>query len=335
MLRGPGPGTGPAPGRLAVLRAKTQGVTPGFFVKDSAGASFLLKFDPHGLSEMATGADAVAACLYWAAGYNVADNAVYTFTADDLEISSEASLVDGRGARRPMGRADLLRILERVPRQDSRYRALASHILAGRPPRPEYGPAPRRRRISSAPASARVARPVGDGRVDEPRGRTRSQLARHVDDGERPLVRPSLPHRLRFVSRVRGDRQARVPGRERVLPRLWRDRARSDPGLRPFPGSGRRTDLPSIGFIDSETFDPGTWRPEYPNPAFDERTERDIRWGARIVAAFTDEHIHAAVAQGRYSDPRAAAYLARVLIERRDKIVQRWLSAPAPSAGRF
>ena len=79
----------------------------------------------------------------------------------------------------------------------------------------------------------------------------------------------------------------------------------------------------------SANFDPGSWRPFYPNPAFDERTERDVRWGARIVAAFTDEHIRAAVAQGRYSDPRAAEYLARVLIERRDRIAARW-----PGAGR-
>ena len=54
---------------------------------------------------------------------------------------------------------------------------------------------------------------------------------------------------------------------------------------------------------------------------------RDIRWGARIVAGFTDEHIRAAVAAARYTDPRAAEYLTRVLIERRDKLVQHWLRA--------
>jgi hypothetical protein len=83
--------------------------------------------------------------------------------------------------------------------------------------------------------------------------------------------------------------------------------------------------IPSVGFVDSEIFDPGDWRPFLPNPAFDERTERDIRWGAGIVAAFTDDLIRAAVAQGKYSDPRAAEYLVRVLQERRDKIAKRWL----------
>ena len=85
-------------------------------------------------------------------------------------------------------------------------------------------------------------------------------------------------------------------------------------------------DLQGLGFIDSETFDPGAWRPYLPNPAFDQRTKRDIQWGARIVAAFTNEHIRAAVEQGRYSDPRTTEYLVRILEERRDKIVRRWLN---------
>jgi hypothetical protein len=84
--------------------------------------------------------------------------------------------------------------------------------------------------------------------------------------------------------------------------------------------------LPGVGLVDAETFNAGAWRPYLPNPAFDERTERDIKWGARIVAAFTDEHIHAAVEGGRYSDPRSSEYLKRILRERRDKLVARWLT---------
>jgi hypothetical protein len=83
--------------------------------------------------------------------------------------------------------------------------------------------------------------------------------------------------------------------------------------------------ITSVGFVESQVFDPVGWRPDYPNPAFDERTERDVRWGARIVAGFTDDHIRAAVASAHYSDPRAAEYITRTLIERRDKLVQRWL----------
>jgi hypothetical protein len=104
-------------------------------------------------------------------------------------------------------------------------------------------------------------------------------------------------------------------------------------GLRPFAWE-RSVDpnIPAVGFVEGEVFDPARWRPDYPNPAFDARTDRDVRWGARIVAGFTDEHIRAAVSAGRYSDPRAAAYVTRVLIQRRNKIVARWLGLTSPAS---
>ena len=83
--------------------------------------------------------------------------------------------------------------------------------------------------------------------------------------------------------------------------------------------------LPAAGYLETETFDPDGWRPFLPNPAFDARTERDVRWGARIVAGFSDDLIRAAVERGRYSDPRVTEYLSQALMERRDKLVQRWL----------
>jgi hypothetical protein len=98
-------------------------------------------------------------------------------------------------------------------------------------------------------------------------------------------------------------------------------------GLVPFSWeSAVDPHIPSAGFVSTTTFDPTRWRPDYPNPAFDERTLRDIRWGARIVAAFTDDHIRAAVQAGRYSDPRAVEFLTQALITRRDKIARAFLA---------
>jgi hypothetical protein len=94
--------------------------------------------------------------------------------------------------------------------------------------------------------------------------------------------------------------------------------------------SGVDPQMPAVGYVESAVFDPSIWKPDMPNPAFDERTERDVRWGARILAGFTDEHIRAAVAAAHYSDPRAADYLTHVLIERRDKLVGRWLGPRGP-----
>jgi hypothetical protein len=90
--------------------------------------------------------------------------------------------------------------------------------------------------------------------------------------------------------------------------------------------------MTSVGFVESKEFDPEKWRPDYPNPAFDERTARDIRWGARIVASFSDEMIRTAVAAAQYTDPRASDYVVHLLIERRDKLVHRWLGDHPPPA---
>ena len=59
---------GPAPGKWTVVSAKSDGVTPGFTIRDSANQLWFVKFDPPGWRAMATGSEIVAAKLFWAAG---------------------------------------------------------------------------------------------------------------------------------------------------------------------------------------------------------------------------------------------------------------------------
>ena len=339
MLHGPGPGRGPTAGPLTVTRAKTQGVTPGFFVRDAGGVGFLLKFDPPGLLEMATGADVVATYLFWGAGYNVPENTIVTFTTDDLVVAGDATLVDSNGRRRRMDRAQLLATLQHVPRMpDGRYRALASRLLTGRPLGPfEYTgrrrddpedrvPHQHRRELRGLYA---IAAWTNHADVRAP-----NSLDMWITEGGRSFVRHYLIDFGSCLGSGAIDKRAYPTGTEYFFDYGVMSGQLATLGLRPFAWErARDPDLPSVGYIESATFDPQQWRPYYPNPAFDERTERDVRWGARIVAAFTDAHIRAAVAQGRYSNPRAAEYLTQVLIERRDRIVARWLGAGAIGSG--
>lgn len=340
MLRGPGPGTGPAPGPLAVTRAKTQGVTPGFFVRDAEGARFLLKFDPVGLLELATGADVVATYLFWAAGYNVPDNAILVFTADDLVVDSSATFVDPLGRRRPMDRAFLLSLLERLPRTpDGRYRALASRLLAGRPLGPfEYvgrrKDDPEDRVPHELRRELRGLFPMAAW-TNHADARGANSLDMWVEENGRAFVRHYLIDFGSCLGSSAVAKRAYPTGTEYFFDYGVMSRQLVTLGLAPFAWeSAVDPDLTGIGYIESATFDPAAWRPFCPNPAFDERTERDVRWGARIVSGFTDEHIRAAVAAGRYSDPAAAEYLSRTLIERRDRIVERWLGSEAASVTR-
>jgi hypothetical protein len=82
--------------------------------------------------------------------------------------------------------------------------------------------------------------------------------------------------------------------------------------------------------FDAWSFDPFTWKPDYPNPAFLLMDDVDAFWAAKQVARFTDEEIRAIVETGEYSDPRATDWITKCLIERRNKIVQAWFSKALP-----
>ena len=86
----------------------------------------------------------------------------------------------------------------------------------------------------------------------------------------------------------------------------------------------------SVGRFEGRSFDPLTWRPEYPNTAFDNMRPDDAFWAARIVARFSDSDIRAIVSKARYTDPRATDYITSTLIERRDKVLKTWLTGVNP-----
>jgi len=339
MLAGAGPGTGPAHGPWTVVSAKSEGVSKGFVAKDSAGVLFAIKFDTPSCTELATSADVVASKLYWAAGYNVPDNTIAFFRREDLEIAPKATHTVG-GKKVPITPAFIDELLRDVPRQpDGSYRVVASRYLKGKP-LGEWRYDGRRKGDQEDLIPHELRRELRglwaiNAWINHTDCSARNTLDMYVTDGGRSFVRH---HLIDFGGCLGSASIAEQPLRSGH--EYWVDfqtiaKALVTLAVPPFKWE-RSTDpqLPGVGFIESATFDPGAWRPYLANPAFDLRTERDIKWGARIVAAFTNEHIRAAVEQGRYSDPRAIEYLVRILEERRDKIVRRWLTAEEAAAAR-
>ncbi len=333
MLAGPGPGTGPASGKWTVTRAKTQGVTPGFFIKDAEGTRFILKFDPPSNPEMATSADAISCVLFWAAGYNVPDNTITFFRPEDLSIGKGATYVDERGIKKPMTEEFLHKLLEKLPRRpDGTIRAMASRILAGQ----LLGPFEYQGRRKDDPEDMIVHQLRRELRglwavaawTNHADVRGPNSLDIWVDEGGRQFVRHYLIDFGSCLGSGALGERAYPTGNEYFVDYGVSGEELAALGLKPFAWE-KTVDphYPSIGFIESQAFDPVSWRPDYPNPAFDERTARDVRWGVRIVGAIGDDLIRAAVARGKLSDPAAAEYLVRTLIERRDKLVTRWLGS--------
>ncbi|MCG8607211.1 hypothetical protein MJD09_19780 [bacterium] len=81
---------------------------------------------------------------------------------------------------------------------------------------------------------------------------------------------------------------------------------------------------PSIGYFESELFDPADYKFIIPNPAFQRATNRDLFWAAKIIMSFSDEQIRAVVKTAEYAKPENEEYMTRTLIERRDKIGRYW-----------
>ena len=85
-----------------------------------------------------------------------------------------------------------------------------------------------------------------------------------------------------------------------------------------------------IGRFEGKVFDPERWKPRAPTAAFLRARPDDAFWAARRVAAFPDEMIYAITRTGEFSDPLAAAALAKVLVQRRDAIARTYLPAVNP-----
>ena len=77
-------------------------------------------------------------------------------------------------------------------------------------------------------------------------------------------------------------------------------------------------------------FDPETWTTFERLAPFENRLPDDEFWAAKQVMAFTDEDIATVVGSGEYTDPEAATWITRTLIERRDKIGRAYLNKLLP-----
>ena len=331
LMTGPGPGTGPAAGNWTVTKAKLQGVTPGFQIKDAKGDKFLVKFDPPGFADLSTSCDVIGSRLFWGAGYNVPDNTIASFSLTELEIGKDATYSGAKGKKQPITVAYLKQLLTHAsPPIDGRYRCSTSRLLPGKP----IGAFEYRGRRADDPEDLvphelrRELRGLWTvcAWLNHADSRGPNSLDMWVTDHGRSFVRHDLIDFSAILGAGATGKRAYPTGTEYYLDFGVAAREVATAGLAPFKWEPViDPEIPAVGFVESQQFDPGSWRPDYPNPAFDDRTERDVRWGARIVAGFSDETIRAAVAAAHYSDPRAAEYIVHTLIGRRDKLVSRWL----------
>jgi hypothetical protein len=340
VAAGPDVTTGPAAGAWTITASKSDGVTPGFTIKDANGQIWFLKFDPPGYRGMATGTEVVVTKLLWALGYNVPENHVAYMKREQLVIGDGAKFTPAGGKKRPMRQTDIDDLLARADHErDGSYRIVASQAVPGKPigrirfygTRPDdpndIVPHEHRRELRGYGVFAAWLNHVDAKAINS--------LDTLITENGRSFVRHYL---LDFGSSLGSGGVAPADywaGYEYLL--------QPHEVLKQMVGAGFyipkwRTEpfyeARSIGRLprNNADFDPELWKPRVPNQAFLHARADDKFWAAQKLMALNTAILRAAVRAGDFGDPESEEFLVRALAERRDAIGRKYHTAMNPIA---
>ncbi len=336
LKRGPGNDNAPQP-PFQITGGKTEGITPGFTMKDARGRIYHVKPDPISNPELATGADVIGSKLFYAIGYNTPENYIVKIRQSDWSIAKDATIEGIGGVERELVAKDLYDILAKIPLlPGGSFRVVASLRVQGAPLGPfryegtrsddpnDTVPHQRRRDLRGLFVFS-----AWFNHTDTKGANSHNSI---IKEGDVSYVRH---HLIDFGSALGSDgdrpKDARF-GHDYQIPTAGRA-FKAIFGLGFYSPRWERAGYPNLkaaGRIESKIFDPEQWKPNYPNPAFLSRQPDDEYWAAKIVMAFTDEDIRTLVETGEYSDPRVTDYLVKALAHRRDTIGKTYFSKVLP-----
>jgi hypothetical protein len=321
-----------------VSGGKTGGVQPGFRMTDPEGQTYQVEVDPKSNPELASGVEIIGTAFYHSIGYNVVDVYRAELDRESLVIADNATIRDPlNGRRRRLKKYDLDGVFNRAARlENGRYRVLVSRFAPGKPlgnfryysRRPDdpndLVPHEHRREL-------RGARVFGAWlNHDDSRG------INSLDMLETTNGRAWIKHYMFDFGSILGSgtvyAQRHRPGNEYMFEQKpgWLTLATLGVYVRPWMTIKYPRVPSSVGRLEAERFDPLEWKPEYPNPAFDNMRPDDAFWAARIVSKFSDQAIRAVVEKAAYSDPAATDFMTKTIIARRDKVIATWINQVCP-----
>jgi hypothetical protein len=322
---------------FSVVAGKPNGANPGFIVETPDDRRFLLKFDGT-QGERATAADVIGSLIYWAHGYHTPCNRVVWFQRERLTLADGAeATIDGQDVA--MTEAMLEPVFRNAVRSEAGlFRATASRFLTGEPLGPwryegtrdddpnDVIPHEDRRELRGSYVLAAFinhfdSREQNTLAVWREKGASGGYVQHTVIDFGDSFgslwdiegISRRLGHSSYFdVGHVVADFATLG-----TVPRPWHEAQAGRPD-------------PVLGYFGVKRFDPDGYHPGYPNPAFDEATERDKAWMARKLARMTPRRLEAVVAMGRLESQRVERKLLRILRGRRKPLLERYLRYLSP-----
>ena len=329
LLRGPERGKPPGK-KWTVVSGKAVGINPGFVARDEEGTLLFVKFDPAEYPGMGTNADVIASRFLHAAGYNVPEYHMVRVDPTSVTVRQGAEIQGKYKVKRPMVQEDLDRLFANAPRDtEGRIIANLSIGLSGKPKGPfrfegTRGDDPNDTVLHE---NRRELRGLGIfmAWLNNPDTRQGNTLDMYVEEKGRRFLR----HYVMDFSTSLGSYdlypKESYHGHMYIIdpPVILQSLATLGLWIYAWETKPGKV-LPSLGYFESETFDPDTWRSDYANPAFERLTIRDAFWAAKIITSFTDEDIRTIVSKGYFPEPEAHEYLVETLIKRRNIIGRRY-----------
>ena len=317
------------------------GFQPGFRAVDARDTRpiaerqvYQLELDLEKYPDLATSAEMIGTTIYHAIGYNVVDTYLVKVDPRKVRVNPEALVRDVSGERALTARdvEEVFKLGARNP--DGTYRMSASRFMEGRPmgnfthfgTRPDdpndIYPHEHRRELR--------ANRVFASWIQHDDSRALNTLDMLVSANGKS----SFKHYMFDFGAILGSSpDRRAAGFEYMYQGKSTLAGLATLGLwvPSWEFANYPKDLYShVGLIQADTFEPERWKPSYPNRAFSNMRPDDAFWAARIVSKFSDEAVAAIVKKAQFREPRAADYLQKVLITRRDKVVKAWLNAVNP-----
>ena len=324
-------------GPWRVLTVRKYGARPGLLIHDSDNTLYLLRFDPPGRPEMATGAGMIGSRLYHAMGYWVPETHLVRFNRSQLIAAPEGKDINAVGKAGQLVEEDLDLFLDKVAGQRSgEYRALAikapeGAVLVG--PYQFYGmrsddpndivPHEHRRDLRGLHV---ISAWVNNNWISA----VQSQDALVEENGVF-----HFRHYIVAFFNILGAGFERVKhAREGYEPMFDLGKTATNfAGFGLYMPKWQRANYlgtKSAGRFESNAFDAATWTPNYTPAALANHLPDDDYWATKLVLSFTDEDIRTIVNVAGYSDPKVEKWIANALIERRDKIGRHFLEGVLP-----
>lgn len=331
-------------GSWLIDKGKSDGATPGFRIKLPDKRKYMLKGDFDEQPERPSAASAMGVRFYWAAGFWVSCDDVVYFKPSLLKLSPGLTVTTNEGVTYDFDQKRLDDIVEKSPHRGDTIRMQSSQWLDGLPIGPFKYDGTKdddpndvvahedRRELRGAKLlaawinhfDAREQNTMNVWFSDDPKNPDASPgYVRHYyldvsDSFGSVWAWDGISRRLGYSYYLDFPHVAQDFITFGLLDRRWNTVQKPTGGGELF------------GYFRGDDFDPETWHPGYPNPAFSRMSERDGAWMARIIARFSPDAVAAIVKVGDFTKPENEAYILNVVLERQRRIVRRYLGRLSP-----